>query len=225
MKHIKLFEQFLNIDLDNIVAKLKEYTAMDGEWATSNVLVNLFSKLDIQKAKKTYPDIFEFPKKYIVPGLYFFRGTGRSLEYLKTLGEPDEILGGGFVSSINNYYSRIKSPELLIWNDINFKFTGDIQSWSMYLNVALHFADSSSSWNQPPYNTNKDELLPVILMINYKKNKKNIFMNPDWITKISGINEGEVFHRGKVATIDLAIVIDKSIKDEFSEVIKKLRAE
>ena len=224
MKHIQTFESFINevssSELENIVAELKKYTAMEGEWKSGVSLANLFKNINIAKAKKEYPDIFELPAKMRKPTIYFFRGTARPLSFLKSLGEPDEIISGDFIAGIKDYYRGIPNPRLLVWNERNFKFASDVQSWSTYLEVAQGFADSTSSWNQPPkYDLSED--LPVVLMINYGKNKNNIFMNPEWMNKTSGIIEGEVFHKGQTPKVDISIVIDTSLEKMYKDFIKE----
>ena len=81
MKHIQTYKSFLNemssSELENIVAELKKYTAMEGEWKSGVSLSKLFKNIDIIKAKKEYPDIFELPAKLRKTNNYFFRGTAR----------------------------------------------------------------------------------------------------------------------------------------------------
>lgn len=224
MRHIKVFEDFLNElksnEIEDIIAKLKKYTAMGGELDID--LYKLFKNIDIKKAKKEHPEIFDLPSKYKKPNIYFFRGTARPISFLKSLGEPDEIISGDFVLSLSNSYGGDRNPKLLSWNDRKFKSTGEIQSWSMFLNTAQGFADSTSIWNLPPYEI--DEKIPIILMLNYNQNKNDIFMNPDWMTSIStsvAKEEGEVFHKGKVATVDIAVYIDKTIGGIYKDWIKE----
>lgn len=224
MKYVKTYNSFLNemssSELENIVAELKKYTSIDGEWKSGVSLTKLFNNVDIKKAKKEYPDIFELPAKMRKPNTYFFRGTARPLSFLKSLGNPDEIISGDFVAGIDDYYYGIPNPRLLVWNDRNFKFTSEVQSWSTYIEIAQEFADSTSSWNQPPkYDLSED--IPVVLMIDYGKNKNNIFMNPEWMDKTSGIKEGEVFHKGQSPKVDISVVIDESLEKMYKDFIEK----
>ena len=210
-----LNEQISSIELDDIINKLTQYTKMDGEWASGVNLSELFKNIDIKKAKKDYPKIFDLPK--YSNDTYFFRGSARPLKFLKSLGEPDEVITGDFVKRLRNYYYGISEPMLLSWNNRKVTFSSEVQSWSIFIEVALGFADSSSSWNQPDYDLKDD--LPIIFMINYGKNKDNIFMNPKWMTSISGIKEGELFHKNKTPVVDVAIVVDKKIKKMYSKFI------
>jgi hypothetical protein len=217
MKSYKNFLTEKQIDLDNIVAELKKYTAMDGEWASGVNLSKLFKDINIKEAKRIYPEIFN-PGKF-ASNVYLFRGSAKPLSFFKSLGEPDEVISGDFVKSISDYYYKLKNPKLLSWNDRKYKHYEKVQSWTTFLNVAQHFADSTSSWNQPPFDNKTN--IPIVLMLNYGKNKNNIFMNPDWITEISGINEGEVFHKGQTPTVDISVVLDDTFRKLYKDFLEK----
>lgn len=191
-------EESLNIDL--LIKELRLYTNYEGEWKAEKKLDDIFKNLNIDKLKNTYPKIFDIPNKYKKPNVYYFRGDSLPISDIKKLGEYDEI------------YNVPDVGKSLIWNDRKIEFRRNITSFTLSPLVANHFAESSSSWNLPPYDLNFD--IPVIYHVEY--NNPDFFMNPDWIGEISYINEQELFFKNKTCIGDISIFIDKNMKKLYN---------
>tara|TARA_Y100000389_G_C17424128_1_gene498510 strand:+ start:1077 stop:1724 length:648 start_codon:yes stop_codon:yes gene_type:complete len=215
MKNLNEFLNESELDVSALEKDLKNYTQMDGEWKSEKKLDDIFKDIDINKMKKQYPDIFEINSSLNKPSVYAFRGTTKDIKELKALGNPDEL------------YTDANLGTLLLWNKQKIKNHSEIQSVTIYPNVAKGFAENSSSYNLPEFGGGYDfkSPIPTIYFIPVKENKKQLFMNYQYMTELSGIEEGEFFHSGKqFKSVDVAIIFDESLYEHFDkEEIEKLK--
>lgn len=192
MKHIKLFENFINEKSIDFEKKLKAYLDGDVSSYSNTELTSVFAGIDINDLIKKDPETFKIPKKNTPTNMYFYRGFAISLKDIKQLGPFEDKE----TTAVNEY---------LVSYDQKFN-ANSILSFSVFEKVAGGFAEYSSSYVDEKSFDPKVDNIPVVLAVKYSQYKNDFFGNPDALGKIGKHgNEGEVFFKGKSYIADVMI--------------------
>lgn len=192
MKHIKLFENFINEKSIDFEKKLKAYLDGDVSSYSNTELTSVFAGIDINDLIKKDPEIFKIPKKYTPTNMYFYRGFAISLKDIKQLGPFKDKETTAENEYLVSYDQRFNADSIL--------------SFSVFEKVAVGFAEYSSDYIDEKSFDPKVDNIPVVLAVKYSQYKNDFFGNPDALGKIGKHgNEGEVFFKGKSYIADVMI--------------------
>lgn len=180
---------------------LKKYLDSDVHTGGNVSLQSIFGNQNIEDLIKKYPYELTIPKKYTPSNMYFWRGFSLPLSDVKTLGPFTDK-------------ETLRGNQYLVSYDKDFKNTG-IQSFSVFENVAIGFAEySSGHTDEDSFNPKTDDV-PIVIGIEYSKYKNDFFGNPDYFAKIGKHgNEGEVMFKGAryKADVFIPLYIKKFLK-------------
>ena len=181
----------------SVFKTLKKF--FDSGMNTQSVIDDLL-KIDIQVAKEEYPEIFQIPQKVIEDSENAYRGISLPISTLL-----DYLVGSGIQDNLVNL---LFFGNWVASNELTFKNTKELSSWTSNIVVAGAFSETNSHTDR----------IPCLLIADITD--KNFFMNPLFTNYMkTGANikfiESEFIYKGSSIEPCVILVNYSLLKDIF----------